>query len=212
MLLKPRTADTYREAINSFECALALDPRSVEAQSRLAHSLVSRVLDGMADSAAADLARADGLIERALAASPRYAPAHFAKGHLLRAQNRWGEAIPEYEMVLASNRNSAAALSRLGWCKLYVGSIEDVIPLVEQAIRLSSRDPGIGSFYQLIGTVHLLLSPTDEAIVWLEKTRSAMPSVPINRSRLAAAYALRGKTELTSATRHGCNRGRQRRS
>ena len=197
--MKPRTADTYREAINSFECALALDPRSVEAQSRLAHSLVSRVLDGMADSAAADLARADGLIERALAASPRYAPAHFVKGHLLRAQNRWGEAIPEYEMVLASNRNSAVALSRLGWCKLYVGSIEEVIPLVEQAIRLSPRDPGIGSFYQLIGTVHLLLSRTDEAIVWLEKTRSAMPTVPINRSRLAAAYALRGETERAAA-------------
>ena len=189
MLLKPRTADTYREAINSFECALALDPRSVEARGRLAHSLVSRVLDGMADSAAADLARAEGLVERALASSPRYAPAHFVKGHLLRAQNRWGEAIPEYEMVLASNRNSAVALSRLGWCKLYVGSIEEVIPLVEQAIRLSPRDPGIGSFYQLIGTVHLLLSRTYEAIVWLEKTRSAMPTVPMNRSRLAAAYA-----------------------
>ena len=92
-------------------------------------------------------------------------------------------------MVLASNRNSAVALSRLGWCKLYVGSIEEVIPLVEQAIRLSPRDPGIGSFYQLIGTVHLLLSRTYEAIVWLEKTRSAMPTVPMNRSRLAAAYA-----------------------
>jgi len=187
LLLKARTPDIYREAINLFERALALDPQSVEARSRLAHSLVSRVLDGMADSAATDLARAEGLVERALAASPRYAPAHFVKGHLLRAQNRWGEAIPEYEMVLASNRNSAVALSRLGWCKLYVGSIEEVIPLVERAIRLSPRDPGIGSFYQLIGTVHLLLSCTDEAIVWLEKTRSAMPTVPMNRSRLAPA-------------------------
>jgi hypothetical protein len=74
-----------------------------------------------------------------------------------------------------------------------------VIPLVEQAIRLSPRDPSIGSFYQLIGTVHLLLSRTDEAIVWLEKTRSAMPTVPMNRSRLAAAYALRGETERAGA-------------
>jgi len=199
VLLKARKPDSYREAIHLFECAAALDPRSIEARGRLAHSLVSRVLDGMADSAAADLARAEGLVERALASSPRYAPAHFVKGHLLRAQNRWGEAIPEYEMVLASNRNSAVALSRLGWCKLYVGSIEEVIPLVEQAIRLSPRDPGIGSFYQLIGTVHLLLSRIDEAIVWLEKTRSAMPTVPMNRSRLAAAYALRGETERAAA-------------
>ena len=81
------------------------------------------------------------------------------------------------------------ALNGLGWGKLFAGSIEEVIPLVEQAIRLSPRDPGIGSFYHLIGAAHLLQSDTDEAIVWLEKTRSAMPTVPMNRSRLAAAYA-----------------------
>jgi len=88
VLLKPRTPDTYREAINLFERALALDPQSVEAQSRLAIILVTSVLDGMADSASTDLARAEGLVDRALAASPRSAFAHFGKGHVLRAQHR----------------------------------------------------------------------------------------------------------------------------
>jgi tetratricopeptide (TPR) repeat protein len=134
-----------------------------------------------------------------LAASPRYALAHFVKGNVLRAQNRWGEAIPEYQAALTLNQNLVYALTGLGWCKLYAGSIEEVIPLVEQAIRLSPRDPGIGSFYHLIGTVHLLRSHTDEAIVWLEKTRSVMPAAPIHRSRLAAAYALRGETERAAA-------------
>jgi len=157
------------------------------------------VLSGMADSAAADLARAEGLVDQALAASPRYAFAHFAKGNVLRAQNRWDEAIPEYEAALALNHNLVLALLNLGWCKLSIGSIEEVIPLLEQAIRLSPRDPGIGSFYHLIGTVHLLQSHTDEAVVWLEKTRSAMPTAPILRSRLAAAYALRGETERAVA-------------
>src|SRR5260370_13064669 len=83
----------------------------------------------------------------------------------------------------------------LGWCKLYAGSIEEVTPLVEQAIRLSPRDPLIGYCYFLIGTVHLLQSHTDEAIVWFEKARSAMPTLPFPRSRLASAYGLRGETE-----------------
>ena len=52
---------------------------------------------GLSGSRAADLARADELIGRALAASPRYALAHHIKGQVLRAQNRWEEAIPEYE-------------------------------------------------------------------------------------------------------------------
>ena len=83
VLLKPRTPDTHREAINLFERALALDPKSIEAQGRLAAILVTNVLVGMADSAAVDLARAEGLVDQALAASPLYALAHFAKGLLL---------------------------------------------------------------------------------------------------------------------------------
>jgi hypothetical protein len=38
-------------------------------------------------------------------------------------------------------------------------------------------------------------SRTDEAIVWLEKGRSAMPALPFHRIWLAFAYALRGETE-----------------
>jgi TolB-like protein len=201
VLLKPRTPDTHREAINLYEHALALDPQSVEAQSRLAVVLVDSVGTGMTDSASAapDIARAEGLVDRALAASPRCAIPHIVKGHVLRVQKRWEEAIPEYETALALSHNSVYALHSLGWCKLYTGSIDEVIPLVEQAIRLSPRDPWIGSFYYLIGTVHLLQSHTDEAIVWLEKARSALPGIPMHRSRLASAYALRGETEHVAA-------------
>jgi len=59
------------------------------------------------------------------------------------------------------------------------------------------RDPLIGYWYYAIGTVHLLQSRTDEAIVWLEKARSAIPSYPLVRSRLASA--LRGEAERAAA-------------
>jgi tetratricopeptide (TPR) repeat protein len=178
---------------------LALDPQSVEAQSRLANVLASRVLNGMTDSAAADLARAEALVNQAMATSPRSAYAHLVKGDVLFAQHRWEEAVLEYETALASHRNMADALNELGWCKLFTGSIDEVIPLVEQSIRLSPRDRGIGSRYKLIGAVHLLQSRTDEAIVWLEKARSAVPAEPGCRSCLAVAYALRGETERAAA-------------
>jgi tetratricopeptide (TPR) repeat protein len=115
------------------------------------------------------------------------------------AQRRWEEAVLEYEAALALNRNFVYALNGLGICKLYAGSIEEVTPLVEQAIRLSPRDPLIGYFYSEIGTVHLLQSHTEEAIVWLEKARSAMPGIPFHRSRLASAYALRSETDRAAA-------------
>jgi adenylate cyclase len=197
--LKPNSRDIYLQAISLFEHALALDPRSVEAKSRLAGSLASRAMNGLTDSAGEDLVRGEGLIGEALAASPRSAYAHFVKGEVLRAQGRFEEAIPEYETALAFNRNLAGALTGLAWCKLYNGSIDEVIPLQEQAIRLSPRDPSIGHCYYLIGTVHQLQSSTDEAILWLEKARNAVPTIPLQHSRLAAAYALKGETERAAA-------------
>jgi TolB-like protein len=185
------------QAISLFERALALDPQSVEAQSRLAAALTVRVIIGMSESAAADVARADGLVGQALAASPRNWFAHWAKGQVLRAQHRCEDAIPEYETALALNRNAVVAFSSLSWCKLYTGSIEEVIPLQEQAIRLSPRDRAIGFYYGAIGFVHLLQSRIDEAIPWLEKARNALPGMP--HPYLAAAYALKGETERAAS-------------
>ena len=79
------------------------------------------------------------------------------------------------------------------------GSIEEVIPLEEQSIRLSPRDPQIWSRYNRIGLVHLLQSRTDEAILWLEKGRSANPEYPIVHALLASAYGLKGETERAAA-------------
>jgi adenylate cyclase len=196
---KPKTRDYYPEAISLFERALVLDPRSVEAQSRLAIALTGRVLDNMTDTAEADIVRAEGLAGLALAASPRSGFAQYAKGQVLRAQRRFAEAIPAYETVLAFDPNWVSALVWLGQCKLFTGSIDQTIPLVERALRLNPRDPHIGARYDQIGFVHLLQSRTDEAIIWLERARGAFPAQPSIRARLAAAYALKGETECAAA-------------
>jgi tetratricopeptide (TPR) repeat protein len=118
---------------------------------------------------------------------------------VLRAQRRHEEAIPEYETVIALNRNWVGAIAALAECKLSAGQIGDVIPLQEQTIRLSPRDPDIENMYGRIGRAHLLQSRTDEAIVWLEKARSANPLRPGPHAWLASAYALNGETERAAA-------------
>jgi TolB-like protein/DNA-binding winged helix-turn-helix (wHTH) protein len=138
------------QAISLFERALALDPQSVEAQSQLAAWLIYRVIVAITDTPAADIARADGLIAQALAASPHDWFAHWVKGQVLRAQHLCEDAIREYETAFAINRNGWG--TGLAWCKLHTGSIEEVIPLMERAIRLSPRDPGVGFLYGTIGS------------------------------------------------------------
>jgi tetratricopeptide (TPR) repeat protein len=157
------------------------------------------VLDAVSDSEAADIARAEALVAQALAASPRRPTAHMAKGDVLRARGRWAEATDEYETVLAINRNDARALHVLADCRILTGSIEEAIPLEEQAIRLSPRDPRLGHFYFRIGQAHLLQSRTNEAILWLEKARSAVPELPFVYTLLASAYGLKGETERAAA-------------
>lgn len=197
--LGPPTTENHTEAIRWFERALALAPHSVMAQSLLAIELTSRVLDSMSGTAGADLARAEVLAEQALAAASRNALSRFAKANVLRTQNRFEEAIPEYETVVALNRNWANAHSNLGWCRFLAGEIEALIPAQERAIRLSPRDPFIGMFYGRTGRAHLLQSRIDEAIVWFEKARNASSMHPMYRAFLASAYALKDDTERAAA-------------
>ena len=198
-LWKPQTCENYAEAIMLFERAVALEPRSVDAQSWLASALAWRMLDGITEVATADIARAEGLVEQALAVSSRSPLAHFAKGQLLRARRRPGEAIPEYEIALAFNRNWVDALAAIGRCKILIGRIDEAIRDLEQTIRLSPRDPFVGYWYLRLGEAHLLQSHIDEAIVWLERARNVNPALALFRAYLASARALKGNTERAAA-------------
>ena len=124
---------------------------------------------------------------------------HAAKGDVLRAHRRYAEAIPEYETVLASNRNYVYGFFALGQCKLFTGSIEEAIPLIERAIRLSPRDGQLGVWHEQIGNVNLFLGHADSAILWLEKARALNPSHSMIHADLAAAYGFAGQTERAAA-------------
>ncbi len=114
---------------------------------------------------------------------------------MLRAQRRCEEAIPEYETVITFNRNWVGALAHLGGCKLFTGSIEEAIPLVEQAIRLSPRDPYIA--YGIPGSGGCICcnrAPTRRSS-GSKRRADANPGLPLVHACLASAYALKGDTE-----------------
>ena len=191
--------DNYVEAVGLFERALALDSRSVAAQILLANVLLNRVREGLTDSRAADIERTEGLVSQALAISPNNPMVLLTKGQLLRTQHQCEEAIPEYDTVIASDRNSVAALVGISICKVLVGLVNEAIPLLEQTIRLDPRSPYVVYWYDWLGQVHLLESRTDEAIVWFEKARSVNPAISGPHLHLASAYALKAETERAAA-------------
>jgi TolB-like protein/class 3 adenylate cyclase/Flp pilus assembly protein TadD len=199
LMKKPHSREIRSEQINLYERALTLDPDSVEAQGRMAVALAGRILANMTDTVEADVFRAEDLAARAMAGSPNSPLPHYAKGNVLRARGRFAEAIFEYETMLALDRNWVSGFFALGQCKLFTGSIEETIPLVEQAIRLSPRDPELGVWYSNIGLVHLLRLRMVEAIIWLEKARNHTPARSLIRAQLASAYGLHGESERATA-------------
>jgi len=82
---------------------------------------------------------------------------------------------------------------------MLTGLLDEAISPMEQAIQLSPRDPVISSWYFSIAQVHLLQSRTDEAILWLEKSRSANAGRPPVHAFLASAYALKGEGQRAVA-------------
>ena len=204
VLMKPVSRDNYVEAIGHYEQALALDPASVDAQSLLAGALAGRVLDQMTDTVPADIERAERLIRQAVAAAPRNPLARVARGLLWNVQNRFDDAIDEFEAALEFNPNWASVFALLGQSKLLTGSLDEAILLQEKAIRLSPRDPYISQFYFRVGVANLLRSRIDEAIVWLKRAQVANDEHPAPHAWLAAAYGVKGETqqafaELTAA-------------
>ena len=141
---RPPSREKWAETIDYLERALAIDPSSVAAQGWLASALSARVLDLMADSVEADIARAAALAEQALAAAPGSALPHYAKGAVLRAQNRCEQALPEYEMVLALNRNWVRDI-RVAQCKSR-RSDRRCNTASRAGYRISPRDPSIVVF------------------------------------------------------------------
>ncbi len=209
MYRRPTSRHRDDEIIGLFQRAVELDPGSVEAQFQLAAALAGRQLDGF-DSSVADIEQAEALSLQALAAAPRDPVAHSARAQVLRAQGRLDEAISEYQIALASDRNNVYALANIGRCRIFIGPIEDGISAQQQAIRLSPRDPNIGLWYFRIGQGRLLQSRLEEAILWLEKARFALPELAVYHAYLAAAYALHGDAEqgvaqLTEARRLDAN-------
>ena len=196
----------YQESQRTFEQALALDPRSVDAKIGLATVLATAVASGFSSSVQQDEARAEQLLLDALAWNPNSSMAHFAMSALRGAENRLAEAHAEAEAAVALDHNNATAEVNLGIKLIWLGRAQAGIPHIEKGIQLSPHDPHIGLYYFSLGHAHLLLDHVDQAIDLFRKASTANPRLWHIHLFLAGALGLRGdldeaRAELAEALR-----------
>jgi hypothetical protein len=99
---RPYTPLNRMEALKNFEQALSIDPRSVEANIGAAMILVANVGTGLSQSRDHDSARADSLIDAALALDANSSQAHEVRGMIRRLQGRMDDSATETPIALSA--------------------------------------------------------------------------------------------------------------
>jgi adenylate cyclase len=119
---------------------------------------------------------------------------HGAKIWYLRIAGRNDEALRAIEAGLAVNPNDAELYAERAWVENFgLGRFEQAKSDVEQAMRLSPRDPGMDAWHTDLGTAELGLDHFDAAIAEFQigSDTGDLGSVV----SLPAAYALAGKMD-----------------
>jgi predicted Zn-dependent protease len=83
--------------------------------------------------------------------------------------------------------------------RTYVGHPEEAAPFLQQAMRLSPRDPTLGIMQYHMGYLNLVLGNDDAALEWLLRARSTNPNYSHIHLALAAVYGLRGDLAAAQA-------------
>jgi adenylate cyclase len=198
--LRQRTRENLAEARAFYTDALQLAPEYPEAKIGLAEVLGVAVLSVVSDDREADLARAGGLIADVLRADFNNAWAHHTRGEVLRAAHRTVEAATEYQTAISLDRNFVPAIANLGFAKIAIGQPQEAIPLLEQAMRASPRDPMMAIWYSRIGIAEMFLGNPAAALTALQRSYTLNPGLPWVHFYLAAAFGLCGSIEAARAS------------
>jgi TolB-like protein/Flp pilus assembly protein TadD len=184
----PTTA-SLNEAKALFERAHALDPNYVPAIVGLAGAFSWRVNAGWSNDTTDDVARAERMIDAALALQPDSSMAHWQKGWILFAKRQYRAAIAEAETAIAGDPNLASAYADAGYWKSFLGRAEDGFAGIETALRLSPRDQFVWSWQFEMCHLHSLLAHWEQAIEWCDKAIAGYPQAWWVYANLAAANA-----------------------
>ena len=187
-----------------FERALALDPANVWGLVGVADVDIHVALEFVPDDQAAQLAAAEAALTKALSLAPENAVAHLCLGILQIWTNRAPQGIRECERALELDRNLADAHAQIGGAKISLGRAEDTEAHVQEALRLSPRDPVAHLWCMYAGEAKLYLGKDEEAAAWLRRSIETNRSYPMSHFLLAAALARLGRLpEAKSEARTG---------
>lgn len=136
--------------------------------------------------------------------TPLTARMHYCRAALMVALRAPEGAFREIELAMNSDPDLPYVHTRAGWVKIFLGRGEKAEGHVTTAMRLSPRDPMLGSWYAVLGLADLHLGRLDKAVDRLRMAIGIAPNNELPYFYLAAALALQNsKTEAGQASELG---------
>jgi adenylate cyclase len=182
------TRDDTVEARRLLEEAIAVDPANAMALSDLAFANHFSAVFGWSDDLARSFARSGEAARRAVAIDDGDANAHTALAIFDMFSGRHDEARRRLRRAIELDPNSAFARGYLACSHGFVGDYETALPLCDEAMRLSPRDPLLIIWHVVKGWAALLSERYPEAVGFMVEAAEANPEFPDIYAILAAAH------------------------
>jgi adenylate cyclase len=193
------TKTSSDEARALFEQALTLDPNNADALAGAARIDAVEAAFGSSNKSADLYARAMQRADQALLIDPSQARAHFTKALLIMFKARANDAasaneiIAEAEASLRANPSFPWGYWPMAVGEMLLGHYEQAISELQQAMKISPRDPNIGIWHMEIGRALLALTRYDAAVQEGLKAIDSGYRTPQSYAGLAAFYAAADK-------------------
>ena len=196
---QPPTKDDLVAVRALFERALAIDPKDADALVGSASTYMYEYAFGSTDPETDYDAKILGQADRSIALARNNAWAFGVKSVYLNLTLRPNDALRAANAGLALNSNYAYLLAQRATAETYLGQFEQAKSDVQQAMRLSPRDPRIIQWHNYLADAELGLGHLDAAIDEANRAIDAGYRVFYCYLNLAAAHALKGDIDQAKA-------------
>jgi adenylate cyclase len=183
------TKEDLGEARWLFRHAAERDQGLGAAFSGLAEAYYFNLVYGHSTSPAQEREAALAAARKAVELDDEDAAAHCTLGRIHYVRREHDLAIPELEIALDLNPSLAWGHYGIGAALVFSGRAKEAIPHLENAIKLSPRDPNMGSFLVRMAEAHLFMGNYDRAVEWVKK---ALHQPNFQWSRYAALLSALG--------------------
>jgi len=177
------------EARRYFRLAAERDPNLGAAFSGIAEAYYYSLVYGYSLAPEQDRQEALVAARKAVHLDEEDPGAHCALGRIYYVRREHNLAIPELEIALGLNPSLAGAHYGIGAALVFSGQAEEALPNLDNAIRLSPRDPNMGSFLVRKADANLFLNKYEKTI---ELARKALHKPNFQWSRYAVLLSALG--------------------